>query len=400
MKKKLFIALGGILLIAVIVLVVVLKSGILVKAEYSSKYTQTFGEFTAKTASKLLKNKKENTCYSPVSLFAALALTAENTEGETRKEILKGLGVEGIEELEEVYSKMLKDIQVKDEEDLKRITLCNSLWIDNEYLTEKSSEIIQKNKEKLDCDIFECDSIRPDEINEWVSEKTNNLVDKVMNDENSQQMALVNTLYYKSNWLNNFSRKGYDSFTLEGGDKVDVEYITCKEEKMSYKEHNNYTVISVPMESGEIVFILPQKGVQLEKMLKEKSINDIMALITGAELEEGYVNISFPKFNCGNDFKDELYSMLKEMGIERLLENGEWILSEGMSELSMEVIQKTKFKVDKDGIEASAATIKRKPVSIEDKNLVLDITIDRPFMYILIKDGVPLFIGTVYNPAE
>ena len=154
------------------------------------------------------------------------------------------------------------------------------------------------------------------------------------------------------------------------------------------------------MESGEIVFILPQKGVQLEKMLKEKSINDIMALITGAELEEGYVNISFPKFNCGNDFKDELYSMLKEMGIERLLENGEWILSEGMSELSMEVIQKTKFKVDKDGIEASAATIKRKPVSIEDKNLVLDITIDRPFMYILIKDGVPLFIGTVYNPAE
>ena len=34
------------------------------------------------------------------------------------------------------------------------------------------------------------------------------------------------------------------------------------------------------------------------------------------------------------------------------------------------------------------------------KDDVLDIVLNEPFMYIIEKNGIPLFIGTVYNPTE
>jgi len=39
-------------------------------------------------------------------------------------------------------------------------------------------------------------------------------------------------------------------------------------------------------------------------------------------------------------------------------------------------------------------------VEEEEKVIKLDITLDKPFMYIIMYDDVPLFIGTVYNPTE
>jgi len=73
----------------------------------------------------------------------------------------------------------------------------------------------------------------------------------------------------------------------------------------------------------------------------------------------------------------------------------------GLAGNDYDIIQKTKITLNEEGIEGAASTIisgvtAGGNVEYEDMN----VTLDRPFAFILEKDGMPLFIGTVYNPAE
>ena len=63
-------------------------------------YNQGLGEYYIKTARQLLGNAdKENAIYSPLNIYVALAMLAETTDGNSRAEILKLLGVDSIETL-------------------------------------------------------------------------------------------------------------------------------------------------------------------------------------------------------------------------------------------------------------------------------------------------------------
>ena len=86
------------------------------KVEYASEDNRIVGEFASKTACELLAARKENTCYSPLSLYAMLALTAENADGKTRAELLEGLGVDSISDMEDdiVTEVLLKGYKLND----------------------------------------------------------------------------------------------------------------------------------------------------------------------------------------------------------------------------------------------------------------------------------------------
>ena len=229
-KRRFIIVLSCIIVIVFTMLLVAASRGIFVKVEYSSDYNKTFGEFTAKTTSKLFKGDKKNMCYSPVSLFATLTLVAESTEGDTQQEVLNVLGVSSIQELENNYGKMLDDIEklIGNGEKASKINLCNSMWIKEEFLTNNSKNIIKDCEEKLDCEIFVSKSLVADEINDWVSERTNNLVKEIVSEDEvtDMKLALINTLYFKSSWLKNFSKIGKREFVLDNGQKEN-RFILC-----------------------------------------------------------------------------------------------------------------------------------------------------------------------------
>ncbi len=224
MKKKRIIICSSIIVVFVVIVAFIIKDKLVTSAEYSSEYNRTFGEFTAKTASELLKDSQENTCYSPVSLFAALTLVAENTECDTQEEIIELFGVEDIEQLEQYYNKMLEEgVMVEAEDEKTPIVLCNSLWILEDYLEDDSSKVISRSVEKTGSEIFICDEILPEEINEWVSKKTNSQITNIADSYEEMSSALINTLYYNSAWKNPFIEIGKDIFILNDGSKESVE---------------------------------------------------------------------------------------------------------------------------------------------------------------------------------
>ncbi len=369
-------------------------------AEYSSPYYKTFGDFSASTASMLLNDKKENTCYSPLSLFAAMSLTAEITEGETQKEILGCMHVDSLEALEESYWEMLSDIAV--ETSKYKITLANSFWtVDNEN-REKLESVIDRMEHKLDCEVFLEDKIMSDEVNGWVKDKTNGLIDSLIK-EDDYWFLLANTLYYKSRWEYEMSEMPEkQKFYTEYSEEVEVEFLQAKLKEFEYKISEDYIYVEVPMAKGEFLLVLPNDGKSLKDILNKDTLNDIIATSTSYGIKQkGYVNIKFPQLDIDGDVvTEEFQAVLRESGINKLWDSPDWV--EGLSGMPVDILQKTKLVVNKDGVEAAAATALGPAMSakLDEPDVDLEITYDSPFLYVIMNEGVPLFIGTVYNPAE
>lgn len=414
MKKNIVKAVAG--LVAASVAVSFFWGGnTTINANYSSKYNKVFGEFTAKSTVELLADKKENTCYSPVSLFAAMALTAEATNGDTRQEILDAFGVNSLDELEEMYRTMAVDLDVDYNpkpvdngymmmtpvKTPAKITLCNSLWINDSMLGENSDEVIKRCMKNMKCEIFADGPVDPVKVNSWVSENTNGRIDNIMDEDYSPAIALVNTLYYKASWTESYGHED-DKFYPEKGDEVTTKFICSTEESLRYKECGEFTVLEVPLQEGSMLLVLPRKGKKLEKIMREDVINAVISMSTNDQMDRGYVNWSLPEYEIEDEYSEKMISSLNNMGIETLFGNNTWEISSGLNNSFVDICQRTYINVNKKGVEAAAATaVSAVYIGIEDeKKIALEIKFDRPFMYVLIKNGVPMFIGTVYNPVE
>ncbi len=369
------------------------------KVEYTSEDNRIVGEFASKTACELLAARKENTCYSPLSLYAMLALTAENADGKTRAELLEGLGVDSISDMEELYAILLEKIEVK-EENYNKIMLANSMWIDSDYVEDDYDSVGNDSVKKLASEVRVSDSIDSGEVNKWIKEKTGGQIDGYLPEIDDCDMALVNVLHYKSKWSCLF-RKEEKEFNLIDGESIKTEYISSTVADISYRQCEKFTMSNIPLHKGKLVMVMPEENVSLETLMTEENINEIMALAYSENMDKANVNINMPVFECSDKYVEQLEAMLKNMGINHLFENSEWKISEKLDDADALILQNNKIIVDSYGVEASAVT---EGVYTVGGNMPIDeelsITYDRPFMYILMNEGVPLFIGTVYNPAQ
>ena len=104
-------------------------------------FLAAYSDFSYGTAAELLKDKKENTAYSPLGLYYALAAAAQGAEGKTEEEFLSLLGYDSVRELakdckssfEILYHVPNKKNRTGAEEEphtssLYSLQIANSLW--------------------------------------------------------------------------------------------------------------------------------------------------------------------------------------------------------------------------------------------------------------------------------
>ncbi len=399
MKKKRIIICSSIIVVFVVIVAFIIKDKMVTEVKYSSKYNKAIGNFTAKTASELLKDSQGNTCYSPASLYATLTLVAEISTNESQEEILTALGVESIGTLEEYYKTMKDSVTLESESSC--ITLANSLWVTENKFQKSNTDIIESLENKLECEIFEKERIEAIEVNEWVSNKTKGLISKVI-DKDDYNSLMVNSLYYNSKWAVEVSKMDEKQiFTLSSGEEVQADFLKVSKQRLYFYEAKEYTYVEIPLEEGEMVLVLPTNGKSLTSILDEDTLDEILSLKTSKGIKKiGVVNVKVPELSIEESIENsELKRTLSNVGIKQIYKNPQWI--SGVSGLDTQMVQNIKFIMNEKGIEAAAATVFSATVGIsENPTIDLDITFDTPFMYILMKDGVPLFIGTVYNPVE
>jgi serpin B len=216
-----------------------------------------------------------------------------------------------------------------------------------------------------------------DSVNNWINENTNGLIPSISDNLSLSDLVLVNTLYLRTAWSTAFeeyaTQEGY--FKTLSGNTVKKDFMH-QQDSFRYYEDENGKFIILPMKGGiNAVFILGDIDNVIEKMSE-------------AAYEE--VAVTIPKFETETSLSE---SQLVDFCIARGAETAFTsdadfsLMSDDSQFFISDIIQKTKIKVDEDGIEAAAATAIIMETACAEINDVKEFTADEPFKYMILTNS-------------
>lgn len=361
----------------------------------------SINEFSAETASVILSGEKGNTCYSPISLYMALAMLSTGAKGQTQDELLALLGEDDTKYLSEQMGKLFRLTYVDNK--IAKLYMTNSLWVNDkvqfnqEYIDNaKSSFYAASNKLNFS------DPNAGNAISSWISDNTNGLLKpEIEVDPVLSLMFIVNTLYLKDEWEENFNEDAtkQDLFYTTSDEQVNAEFMT-RELNCENLIGNGFKAASLCLKNtGKMTFVLPDEGVNVSSLIESP---ESLAAMIGDGYDYGEVLITLPKFNFDTEF--DLKESLETLGVKTVFDIDKSDLS-GITDIEAcvdKVKQGSNISINEDGVEAAAYTYIEAVAGCamgEDK--VLELNFNRPFIFIVqSNENVPLFIGVVQNPSE
>ena len=338
-------------------------------------------------------DSKSNTLISPLSVSSALTMTANGANGQTKDEMEKVLG-SGIplDELNKYLSSFSGSLTSGEDFKLRN---ANSIWFrDEENRLTVEKDFLQKNADYFGAAIYKraFDNATCKEINNWVSEHTDGMIDKLLdNGDALSNIALINATAFNAVWetyyFDNFVEDG--TFTDTNGNEQSATMLISEESE--YINGDNCTGFIKKYKGGKYGFaaILPDSNV---------SISDFVGSLNGDKLfkmlqntENANVVAKIPKFEY--EYSAELSEALKALGMPTAFsDSADFSGISGDKLLISDVLHKTKISVTEEGTRAVAATgVVMSAAPDGDKQVILN----RPFMYMILDNEtmLPLFAG-------
>ena len=356
-------------------------------------------DFAAKSTPLALAGQEgKNAAYSPVSLWAALAMLAPCAQGDSQSQLLSALGVAGQRELTDQVGRLWKGLYTND--GVSSLILSNSVWLNDA----QQGEYVQATLDTLGRDYFAGVYTTPmgtagadQAITDWVAKETNGLIGgdgPVVDTMPDTLLLLASSLYYKAAWVVPFdaSQTQAGDFTTASGETASADFMHASLAG-NFLKRDGYQAAALETQLGEIFFVLPEEGTAPEELLSDTSF--LSSLSSGAaDVQYGMVDWSVPKFDLSADL--DLMNTLKSLGITDLLDKDKADLS-GLTSLDTfltQAEQMTRVQVDEEGVEAAAVTIIADGMGgAPDETCVMNL--NRPFLFVLRSQGVPLFVGVV-----
>lgn len=342
----------------------------------------------------------ENLLISPLSVMAALAMTANGADGETLSEMEKALGGISVEALNEYLSRYIKNLP--SDKDYK-LHVANSIWTKKGELSVKKS-FLEKNNIYYDAAIYERpfndDTVR--EVNAWVSEHTDGMIDHLLNEINPNLLLmLINAVCFDAAWATPYAESDEHDrdFTNADGSVVSVDMMYSRETRYLFDKNTTGFIKDYVDGKYQFVALLPDEGMAIEDYISSLTAKKIENLLASEKTHT--VRAGLPKFEY--DFEISLPEILMDMGMEDAFLPSRADFA-GISETPVfigDVLHKTFISVKEDRTKAAAVTgVLAYGTSAQTKPIELkEIILDRPFVYMIVdgKTKLPVFIGTVTN---
>jgi serpin B len=180
------------------------------------------------------ENTDSNLVFSPLSIYAALAILAAGARGDTLDEILRVVGARSRGELEEFLARVAGDALI-DQYDSggPRIAFASGIWSElTQPLKPAFREaVVGKYKaEASTVDFINHPKAARRQINDWIAHATGNLIDSIFcrgSITRRTRVVLGNAIYFKGKWENPFSKRYTRNelfYRLDGG-TVDVPFM-------------------------------------------------------------------------------------------------------------------------------------------------------------------------------
>lgn len=368
-------------------------------------------------------DKQDNFAVSPISVYMALALSAECANGDTRQEILDALGVT-YEQLQAYFSTLYRSLSVEhkaEDETTSLLKLSNSIWVregisvnqpcidalsDNYYAHSYSADFKRSNLQANEA------------VRNFVKEQTNGLIDKNFQLSEETLFALINTLYLKTIWKANgdlpFAEGKYD-FTAKDGSVKKVQLLKGAYVDGRAVEFDTFTTFYTRTYNGyKIKFIVPKDGYTLDQAYTAENIAAVNALTDyncyekseNAEIIKYITRVLFPEYKCKYD--EDIAGVLKNnFGINLFFKDpGLYSPACDFSTLSdrdcycKKIQHVTDLTVNKKGIEGAAVTIIEvdAATSMPSVTVAQDFIVNKAFGFIITDwQDVTLFSGVVNN---
>ena len=397
MKRKIaFAALAGTLLI----------SNMSVFAEEYKKETM-FSEGVNQLASDIYgeMETEENVFFSPYSISVALSMLNLEADGETKAQIEDMLGIEDMDKWNKQVSEYIK----KNDREGAVVETANGMWISEELELSKDAqkEVLDPLKEFFEGEVTQADMKKDrekilEEINGWVSEHTDGMIDPFLEElPNGTVSMLINAVYFDGKWSMPFDEERTEKSTFYGSEKeVEIDMM-AQEGTFFYLENEEYQAIQLPYGDGSVVMniVLPKDTDKpIEQWYKdlEKDQTEIWQELNEAETADMEV-VKIPKFALECSIPD-LDNIMKELGMtDAYSEEADFSrLAENIQVDSM--LHKAKLEVSEQYTKASAATgIISKMTAIIEEEEKPEFVVDHPFMFTIQdkENDMILFMGHV-----
>ena len=359
-------------------------------AEYVEQ-SEKLSAFYDKLYEELL-NGNESGVVSPVNIYMALSLLAECTDGTSRKQILDVLGVENIEQLRE-QSKLIWLNNNCDDEHGKSI-LANSAWIDSELpVKQQCAEYLKNDHFASTFNGSFKDQAYINALKQWLSDMTNGLLDNCINEleiPDNTLAVLASTLYYKARWY-------YEYYETEEGKfdgKPCVFNKKTRDNELIYNGDGFTAYCDSLSDGNDVWFFLPDNGKTVSDVLSSGLVSYING---GGKKYTAYdVTVRMPDFDV--DYNESIIKKIAALGIKDCMNiNAADFTPLTDTELYVgDIIHAARFKADKEGVEGAAYTVELLcGDAMPTPKQKYDFNLDKPFVFVVVNHGVPLFVGCV-----
>lgn len=372
-----------------------------VKKEIDSAFIQAQMEFAVglfRESSRLAG--EDGVLVSPLSAQLALAMVANGADGQTLAEMEQVLGGGmPIETLNQYISKYVESLPSTEETSLR---LNNAIWIKHGFDVQES--FLQTNANYYDAPAYQApfDDKTVEEINNWVNENTDGMIEKVFDDlPQNAVMALVNTLLFDGSWEYAYAEedvKENTPFTAYDGTERQVTMMYSDESLYLEDDNAKGFIRHYVGKEYALAVLLPDEGTDVLDYVESLTAERLLKVLNTPSLSA--VRAGLPQFESSSSV--ELNSALQSMGMPSAFfantanfDNLVGEIADGRFYISA-VKHETAIKVSKEGTKAAAAT----GVIFWDTCVQPprpSVILDRPFVYMIIdtKTNLPLFIGVL-----
>ena len=361
-----------------------------------------------------------NWSVSPYSIRLCLAMLANGAKGETQQELLNALSIDDLDAFNQSVKELLETYDSYAR--IMSLETANSLWLnqsqlggEGEFLPDYVRGMDEFFRAAVE-EVTNADSV--ERVNAWVSEKTHGKIPTILTEDNREFVtALVNAVYFKAAWENEFNEERTDKADFTNADgttgTVDMMHQTdgfgyyatpgIEALEMPYK---NYAVDN---EVGDNWEYFRDADFSMY-LIKADDTMDVQNFLDNAEFTYGDVNVSVPKFKV--EYSAALDEALQALGVRTVYDPENADLSAMLDPSSLPgqqhfldtVLHKTYIAVDEKGTEAAAVTAAMTgegSAMPSRPELVRIFTADEPFWFVIRDNakGEILFTGR-YETAK
>ncbi|XP_012874360.1 PREDICTED: serpin B8 [Dipodomys ordii] len=363
-------------------------------------------------AIKLLKmlgeeDKSHNIFFSPISIFSSMSMVYLGTRGNTAAQMSQALCLDGAGDIHRGFKVFLSDANKTDHQNLLRMA--------NRLFGEETCDFLSSFKESCqkfyEAGLEELSFVRESEdcrkhINAWVSEKTEGKISEVLGPgsvSSQTKMVLVNAVYFKGKWKEQFDRKHTRDMLFKTNQENKTVKMMFKKAKFKMGDipelHTKVLQLPYVDEILSMVILLPDENTDLAVVEEALTYEKLKAWLSPDNLIQSKVQVFLPRLKMEENY--ELNSVLQGLGITDAFDETKADFS-GMSAKKhvplSKVVHKCFVEVNEEGTEAAAATavIRNKRCSRIEPTFCAD----HPFLFFIWNhaSSTILFCGRFCSP--